>query len=63
MLLHVQLAVEILHADVMHIEIIGGRHGADAIEEIFRSRCAGYGVHHYVSVGQQACWICRATSP
>ena len=38
-LFHVQVALEILHADVVHVEVVAGGHGADAIENILA--CAG----------------------
>ena len=52
MLLHVQLAVQILHADVVNVKVMARGHGADAIENIFRAPSARHGVHHHVGLRQ-----------
>src|SRR5579862_2384427 len=51
-LLDVQVSGEILHADIVHIEVVARGHGADAIENIFRAQGARHRVHNDVSVGQ-----------
>ena len=50
-LLHVQMALEILHADVVHVEIVASGDGADAIEDVFRTQGARHGVHDDVRIG------------
>ncbi len=52
MLFDVEMALEILHADVVQVEIVTGGDGADAIENIFRTQGAGHGVHDDVGIGQ-----------
>src|SRR5882762_11599061 len=32
MLFHMQLPIQVLHADVMHVEVVAGSHGADAVK-------------------------------
>ena len=52
MLFHVQLPVQVLHADVVHIEVVAGSDGADAVENIFRAPGPRNRVHHHVGIGQ-----------
>src|SRR6202142_22787 len=51
-LFDVQVALEILHADVVNIEIVAGSNGANAIENVFCTQGAGNGVHDDVGIGQ-----------
>src|ERR1700688_1502870 len=54
MLLHVQPTVEILDADVVHVEIVIGSDRADAVEDVFRMLGARQRLHGHVGVGQDA---------
>ena len=40
-LFDVEVALEILHADVVHVELVAGGDGADAIENVFRAQAPG----------------------
>ena len=40
-LLYMQLSQKVLHADVMHVEVVAGGNGAYAVENIFRAQLAG----------------------
>ena len=53
-LLHVQTAADVLHADVVHVEVVARGDRADAVEEAFLPAGARHGVHHHVGVGQTA---------
>ena len=63
MLLHVQSPSKILHADLVHIEIVAGRHGADAVENVLCPAGAGNRVHHHVGIGQHAVNAPRSPLP
>src|ERR1022692_3732816 len=52
MLLDVQLPVQVLHADVVDIEIMASGDRADAVKDVFRTAGARDRVDHDVSVGQ-----------
>src|ERR1035438_2987922 len=52
MLLDMQMAVEILHADVVDVEVIAGGDGADTIEDVFGPSRARHGMDHYVGIRQ-----------
>src|ERR1700686_2152613 len=54
MLLDVQPTVEILDADVVHVEIVVGGNGADAVEDVFGMLGARQRLHGHVGVGQDA---------
>ena len=41
-LLDMQLSVDVLNADVMHVQIIARGHGANAVEQAFLAAGAGY---------------------
>ena len=51
MLFDVQVSLEILHAHVVHVEIVARGHGPDAIENILGAQSARHGVHDDVGVG------------
>src|SRR6202142_4007664 len=46
MLFDVQLAIQILHADVMHVEVVARSHSANAVENIFRAAGARNRMYH-----------------
>ncbi len=52
MLFHMQLAVQILHADVVQVEVVARSYGADAVENILRPTSARNGMHHDIGIGQ-----------
>jgi len=52
MLLDMQVAVEILHTDVVDIEIVTGSDGANAVKNIFGATSARNGVDHDIGVGK-----------
>ena len=43
----------ILHADVVHVQVVARGDGADAVEEAFLAAGARHGVHDHIRVGQQ----------
>src|SRR5206468_4512035 len=43
---------EILHADVMDVEVVAGSHGSDTVENILGPRRTRHRVHHHVSIWQ-----------
>src|SRR5271165_789780 len=51
-LLNVQSACEVLHADVMHVEIVARGDRADLIEEAFLAAGARHGIDHDIGVRQ-----------
>src|SRR6266436_2252378 len=51
-LFHMQVSLEILHANVVHVEVVARGHGTDTIENVFRTQGARHGVDHDVGVGQ-----------
>src|SRR5450755_4422849 len=53
MLLDMQGATDVLHADVVHVEIVPGGHGADAIEQAFAATGAGDSVDHNIGSRQK----------
>src|SRR5664279_3922402 len=53
MLLHMQRAMDVLHTDVVDVEIVPGGHGANAIEQAFAAAGAGDSVYHHVSSRQE----------
>src|SRR5205814_1853111 len=53
-LLHVQPAAQVLHAHIVHHEVIAGGDGADAVENIFADGGARQRVDDHVGVGQHA---------
>ena len=48
MLLHMQMSIQILHADVVHVEVVASGDGPDAVENIFRPARAWNRMHHHV---------------
>ncbi len=52
-LLHVQSSAHVLHADVVHVQIVAGGDRADAVEEAFLAAGASASVDHDIGVGQQ----------
>ena len=53
-LLDVEVAGKVLHADVMHVEVAARGHSANAVENVFRALGAGQRLHGDVSAGQNA---------
>ena len=53
-LLHVELAGEILHADVVDVEVVARGDGANAVEDIFRALGARQRLHGDVGIGKNA---------
>src|SRR5580700_8080445 len=58
-LLDVEVAVEILHADVVNVEVVASGDGTNAVEDIFRTLGAGQRLNGDVSVGENAVDGCR----
>ena len=54
MLLDIQAAGEILHADVVHVQVMARGYRANAVENIFGALGAGQWLHGHVGVGQDA---------
>ena len=52
MLFDMQLAVQILDADVVDVEVVARGDGANAVENIFRAPCPRNGMHDHVGIGQ-----------
>ena len=50
MLLNVEMSVEILHADVVDVEVVTSRDRANAVEDILRTLRARKRLNSYVSV-------------
>src|SRR5437764_1301191 len=53
-LLYMQVPVQILDTDVVHVQVVAGRDGANPVENIFRRRGPRDGVDHNVCVRKQA---------
>ena len=53
-LLDVELAGEILHADVVDVEVVAGGDGANAVEDIFRTLGARQRLDGDIGVGKNA---------
>src|SRR5664279_750061 len=53
MLLHMQRAMDVLHTDVVHVEVVPGGHGANAIEQAFTATGAGNSVDHDIGFRQK----------
>ena len=51
-LLNVEFAVEILHADVVDVQIVAGGDGANAVEDIFRTLGARQRLNGHVGIGK-----------
>ena len=58
MLFDVQLSFQVLHADVVDVEVVAGGNRADAVKNIFRPQGAGSGMHHHVGVRQDVVHGC-----
>src|SRR5580704_16745236 len=52
MLLHVQVPGQILHADVMHVQIPVGGDGANAVKNVLRAQGARKRLHGHIGIGQ-----------
>src|ERR1700723_1116244 len=52
MLLDMEFAGEILHADVMDVRVVAGSDGANTVKDIFRTLSAGQGLNGDVGVGK-----------
>src|SRR6476660_3247761 len=44
------MSLEVLHADIVDVEVVASGDSPDAIENVFRVQSAGDGVHDHVSV-------------
>ncbi len=53
-LFDVEMAVEILNADVVDIEVVASRDGADAVEDVLRSLGTRQWLHRYIGVLEDA---------
>src|SRR5882724_11323566 len=52
MLLNVKMPMQVLHADIMHIEVLARGHGTNFVKNIFRVHGSRDRVHDYVRVGE-----------
>src|SRR5438128_5486550 len=48
------MSAEVLHADVVYVQVVAGSDSPDAIENVFSALSAGTRVHHHIGVGQNA---------
>src|SRR6266567_4736435 len=48
------MSAEVLHADVVYVQVIAGSDSTDAVENVFSALSAGTRVHHHIGVGQNA---------
>src|SRR2546426_11557948 len=46
------MAVQVLHADIMHIEVLARGHGTDLVKDIFRVHGSGDRAHDHVGIGE-----------
>ena len=49
-LLNVEMAMQVLHTDIMYVEILARRHGTNLVKNIFRVHCPWDRVHDYVGI-------------